>query len=109
MQRNKPRKWKRSGLQRFFAAIEIVVEKDAKTYAGLVDQHRIVKSHGWMVGNSPRSDINPALQAGIERGIYSTSFDMGVGARGVAKRRGTIAGDFTFPAIARAFLEAGQI
>jgi putative hydrolase of the HAD superfamily len=58
-------KVERSGLQRFFAAIEIVVEKDAATYAGLVDQHRIVKTHGWMVGNSPRSDINPALQAGL--------------------------------------------
>jgi putative hydrolase of the HAD superfamily len=30
-----------------------------------VDTHKIVKSHGWMVGNSPRSDINPALQAGL--------------------------------------------
>jgi putative hydrolase of the HAD superfamily len=58
-------KVERSGLQRFFAAIEIVHEKDAPTYAGLVKQHRIVKTHGWMVGNSPRSDINPALQAGL--------------------------------------------
>jgi putative hydrolase of the HAD superfamily len=24
-----------------------------------------VKTHGWMVGNSPRSDINPALEAGL--------------------------------------------
>ena len=58
-------KVERSGLQRFFAAIEIVHEKDAPTYAGLVRQHRIVKTHGWMVGNSPRSDINPALQSGL--------------------------------------------
>jgi putative hydrolase of the HAD superfamily len=58
-------KVERSGLQKFFTAVEIVVEKDAKTYAGVVDQHKIVKSHGWMVGNSPRSDINPALQAGL--------------------------------------------
>jgi putative hydrolase of the HAD superfamily len=58
-------KVERSGLQKFFAAIEIVSEKDAPTYAGLVDTHKIVKSHGWMVGNSPRSDINPALQAGL--------------------------------------------
>jgi putative hydrolase of the HAD superfamily len=55
----------RSGLERFFAAIEIVREKDAETYAGLVSRHRIVKTHGWIVGNSPRSDINPALQAGL--------------------------------------------
>ncbi|HUK31239.1 MAG TPA: HAD family hydrolase [Candidatus Acidoferrum sp.] len=58
-------KVERSGLQKFFAAIEIVSEKDAPTYSGLVDTHKIVKSHGWMVGNSPRSDINPALQAGL--------------------------------------------
>jgi len=35
------------------------------TYRNLVARRRIVKSHGWMVGNSPRSDINPALQAGL--------------------------------------------
>src|ERR1700683_2964770 len=58
-------KVERSGLQKFFAAIEIVPEKDAPTYAGLVRQHHIVKAHGWMVGNSPKSDINPALRAGL--------------------------------------------
>ncbi len=55
----------RSGLQGFFEAIEIVAEKDATAYKGLINRHRIVKSHGWMVGNSPRSDINPALEAGL--------------------------------------------
>ena len=58
-------KVERSGLQRFFEAIEIVMEKDAAVYKSLINRHRIVKSHGWMVGNSPRSDINPALQAGL--------------------------------------------
>src|SRR5207302_5206666 len=58
-------KVERSGLQGFFEAIEIAPEKDVTTYTGLINRHRIVKSHGWMVGNSPRSDINPALQAGL--------------------------------------------
>jgi len=58
-------KVERSGLQGFFEVIEIVPEKDVTTYTGLINRHRIVKSHGWMVGNSPRSDINPALQAGL--------------------------------------------
>ena len=58
-------KLERSGLQAHFQAIEIVAEKDPHTYRGLVKTHRIVKSHGWMVGNSPRSDINPALAAGL--------------------------------------------
>jgi putative hydrolase of the HAD superfamily len=58
-------KVERSGLQSFFEAIEIVPEKDVLTYKRLVNQHRIVKEHAWMVGNSPRSDINPALAAGL--------------------------------------------
>ena len=58
-------KVERSGLQGFFEAIEIVAEKDVHIYERLVNQHRIVKSLGWMVGNSPRSDINPALQVGL--------------------------------------------
>jgi len=58
-------KVERSGLQSFFEAIEIVTEKDVAIYHGLVNRHRIVKSNGWMVGNSPRSDINPALEAGL--------------------------------------------
>ena len=58
-------KVERSGLQGFFEAIEIVTEKDATIYQGLIQKHRIVKSLGWMVGNSPRSDINPALACGL--------------------------------------------
>ena len=58
-------KVERSGLQAHFEAIEIVLEKDSGTYGRMIEQFKIVKSHGWMVGNSPRSDINPALQSGL--------------------------------------------
>jgi len=58
-------KLERSGLQAHFQAVEIVADKDSHTYRGLVKRHRIVKTHGWMVGNSPKSDINPALAAGL--------------------------------------------
>ena len=58
-------KVERSGLQAYFDAIEIVLEKDSVTYERMIVQFKIVKSHGWMVGNSPRSDINPALHAGL--------------------------------------------
>ncbi|HKV04421.1 MAG TPA: HAD family hydrolase [Candidatus Acidoferrales bacterium] len=58
-------KVERSGLQPYFDAIEIVLEKDSGVYEKMIDQFKIVKSHGWMVGNSPRSDINPALQSGL--------------------------------------------
>ena len=58
-------KVERSGLQSYFDAIEIVSEKDSQAYDRIIEQFKIVKSHGWMVGNSPRVDINLALQAGL--------------------------------------------
>jgi putative hydrolase of the HAD superfamily len=58
-------KVERSGLQKYFDAIEIVPEKDHSTYERVVNQFRVVKTHAWMVGNSPRSDINPALRVGM--------------------------------------------
>jgi putative hydrolase of the HAD superfamily len=58
-------KVERSGLQSYFDAIEIVVEKNDGIFKRLIEQFKIVKSHGWMVGNNPATDINPALQAGL--------------------------------------------
>src|SRR6202041_1039769 len=58
-------KVERSGLQGFFEFIEIVSEKDPETYGKLVHKHKIVKTHAWMIGNSPRSDINPAMKIGL--------------------------------------------
>ena len=54
-----------SGLEGFFHGCEIVAEKDASTYNGLVERHRWSRPEVWMVGNSPRSDVNPALAAGL--------------------------------------------
>jgi putative hydrolase of the HAD superfamily len=62
-------KVERSGLQSYFDAIEIVIEKDSKTYDRVIEQFKIVKSHGWMVGNSPRTDVNLALQAGLNAAL----------------------------------------
>ena len=58
-------KVERSGLKEYFAAVEIVAEKNASTYAGMVAKYELEPETTWMVGNSPRSDINPALAAGI--------------------------------------------
>jgi putative hydrolase of the HAD superfamily len=58
-------KVKRSGLQKHFSAIEIVPEKSPQHYRDLVDKHEFAPDRTWMVGNSPKSDINPALAAGI--------------------------------------------
>lgn len=58
-------KIERSGLARLFRELLIVPEKDVATYRRIIGELRIAARRGWMVGNSPRSDINPALAAGL--------------------------------------------
>jgi putative hydrolase of the HAD superfamily len=58
-------KVERSGLKEYFAAIEIVPEKDAQCYRGVISKYGLQSDFTWMVGNSPKSDINPALAAGL--------------------------------------------
>ena len=55
----------RSGLGGFFHAIEIVFEKNDDTYRDIVKKHGLDPAATWMIGNSPRSDINPAKAAGL--------------------------------------------
>jgi len=55
----------RSGLGRFFAHTAIVREKDAPAYRALVAERCMQPEVTWMIGNSPRSDVNPALAAGL--------------------------------------------
>ena len=55
----------RSGLGHFFDGVHVVAEKDAGVLRELVAHYGLRAEHTWMVGNSPRSDINPALEAGI--------------------------------------------
>ena len=58
-------KLRRSGLEELFSAVEVPAEKDAATYRELIARHGLVQARTWMIGNSPRSDINPALAAGL--------------------------------------------
>lgn len=58
-------KVERSGLRDFFTAVEIVAEKNAELYHTLAHRYELTHEHTWMVGNSPKSDINPALAAGL--------------------------------------------
>ena len=57
-------KIERSGLGRFFAHTAIVKEKDAAAYRALAAERGFDPKRSWMVGNSPKSDINPALASG---------------------------------------------
>jgi putative hydrolase of the HAD superfamily len=58
-------KVERSGLARFFEAVEIVAEKDTDTYRSIAAKYDLKPQSTWMVGNSPRSDINPSLAADL--------------------------------------------
>ena len=55
----------RSGLAPYFSAVEIVAEKDPATYREVIHRHELTPHTSWMIGNSPKSDINPALAAGL--------------------------------------------
>ena len=54
-----------SGLARYFEHAAIVKEKDAASYSSLVIERGLNPAATWMIGNSPKSDINPALEAGL--------------------------------------------
>ena len=58
-------KVERSGLKEYFLALEIVPEKDEQTYRSAIAKYALQPDNTWMVGNSPKSDINPALAAGL--------------------------------------------
>ncbi len=55
----------RSGLAGRFHHTAIVKEKDATAYRKLAADFQMVPERTWMIGNSPKSDVNPALEAGL--------------------------------------------
>ncbi len=55
----------RSGLREYFSAVEIPREKNPAAYLAVCEKHNLAPGSTWMIGNSPRSDINPALASGL--------------------------------------------
>ena len=55
----------RSGLATYFTAVEIPAEKDPQAYRDVILRQNVTAQSAWMIGNSPKSDINPALAAGL--------------------------------------------
>ncbi|MGI8988251.1 MAG: HAD family hydrolase [Bryobacteraceae bacterium] len=55
----------RSGLRLCFSHCEIVKEKNREAYLKLAEDRGFDLNRTWMIGNSPKSDINPALAAGM--------------------------------------------
>jgi putative hydrolase of the HAD superfamily len=58
-------KLSRSGLAEHFSAVEVLAEKHGAAYRSIAAEHGCELGQTWMIGNSPRSDINPALEAGL--------------------------------------------
>ncbi len=54
-----------SGLRPLFAHCAVVKEKSRATYEELAHVRGFDLSRTWMIGNSPKSDINPSLEAGL--------------------------------------------
>jgi putative hydrolase of the HAD superfamily len=59
------RKFDRSALGEHFHGVRVVREKHIDAYRELVQAERMAPSRTWMIGNSPKSDIQPALAAGL--------------------------------------------
>jgi len=59
----------RSGLRIHFDHCAVVKEKNREAYLRLADIRDFDLDRTWMIGNSPKSDINPALAAGM-RAVY---------------------------------------
>ncbi len=64
------RKLERSGLRPLFSRIGVPIEKDPTAYRLLMAQAQLDPAHTVMIGNSPRSDINPALKAGFRAAVF---------------------------------------
>jgi putative hydrolase of the HAD superfamily len=55
----------RSGVAAHFDFTLIVPEKDIYSYRTAIAELGLITAQAWMIGNSPKSDINPALAAGL--------------------------------------------
>ena len=55
----------RSGLVHYFHQVEIMSEKDATGYRDILGRLGARPDEACMIGNSPKSDINPPLQLGM--------------------------------------------
>ncbi len=55
----------RSGLRECFEHTAVVKEKNEPAYRQLADERAFKHADTWMIGNSPKSDIRPALAAGL--------------------------------------------
>ena len=55
----------RSGLKKYFKKAYVVLEKNDETYISIMNENNWKHIECCMIGNSPKSDINPALRCGM--------------------------------------------
>jgi putative hydrolase of the HAD superfamily len=58
-------KLERSGLGEYFRRVVVVPEKHSDAYRRLISDEELDIGVTWMIGNSPRSDVLPSLEAGL--------------------------------------------
>jgi putative hydrolase of the HAD superfamily len=63
-------KLERAGLRTLFSRVGIPLEKNTVSYRLLMAQAELDPSRTFMIGNSPRSDINPAIRAGMRGAVF---------------------------------------
>ncbi|MFP4497156.1 MAG: HAD family hydrolase [Vulcanimicrobiota bacterium] len=70
-------KIRRCGVDHHFEKFIVVPEKNVQTYENLIKAHKLIPHKCWMIGNSPRSDINPAKMAGLNTALipYHSTWD----------------------------------
>ncbi len=77
----------RSGLSAYFGHTAIVKEKDAPAYRRLVEERELDPARTWMVGNSPKSDINPAHRGRDQRRVRAARPDLAPGTDRALRQR----------------------
>jgi putative hydrolase of the HAD superfamily len=83
-------KIERSGLEALFMSTAVVHEKAEETYRAIVQERRLDPTRTWMIGNSPRSDINPALRAGLNAVFIPHEYTWGLEKEEVARADGRL-------------------
>ncbi|MHB8174208.1 MAG: HAD family hydrolase [Nitrospirota bacterium] len=58
-------KIEKSPLREYFHHVRVVPEKDQHTFRGVLDELGLLADETWMIGDSPRSDILPAVENGV--------------------------------------------
>lgn len=58
------------GMAKYFEGIDIVSKKDVDTFLGAMKKYNVLPHNCWVVGDSVKSDMNPAYSAGANCILY---------------------------------------